>query len=192
MRFSFTFCAFFLCTLAFGQSPGRIITPANPAVNPMNPNGDGFITSHNGLFTSTLDEDQFELPFLPIHQYEPESDEDNQDSGGCSILELVNDPVNGAESAYYYYKDADGIPGNGDEIIVFRFRLARLTNASTGFSILMDTDNRFGNSGPGADPNARVGNMGFEREVNVFNSSGGDGRVKVFNVDGVNSTPAVP
>src|SRR5687768_16803373 len=170
MRYHLTCLALFCVSIGYSQTAGSIIDPASPAANPMNPNGDAYITSTNGVFTGPLDETQFELPFRPIQQYGPESAEDNQASGGCSILELVDDQVNGAESAYYYYKDPDGIANNGDEIIIFRFRLAKFTNGSTGFSILFDLDNKFGFSGPAADPNAIVGNPGFEREVNVYNS----------------------
>ena len=85
--------------------PGSIRDPAVPAINPMDPDGNGYITSTGAAFTGPLDENEFELPFLPLQQFENEHGADNQYAAGCEFYELVNDAVSGADAAYYYYKD---------------------------------------------------------------------------------------
>lgn len=167
---------------ATDPDPGVIKTPAI-LPNPMDPNGDGWITSTGGAFTGPLDETEFELPYIPIPTYEAEPVPDNQVfSSTCTMYELVGDAANGAESTYYYWQDLDGLPDNGDEWLFFRFRVAKL-QTTVGLSILIDTDQKFGIS---ADPNAVVGNPGFELEISVNTSS--SGQVGVYNVDGVSSS----
>ena len=181
----------FFSGTCFAQIPGKIFDPALPATttvpaaHPMDPNGDGFITSTGAAFTpGASDEAEFELPFIPVQQFEIEPGNDNQYGPGCEFYDLINDPASGAAAGYYYYNDPDGIPDNGDELIIFRFRVARFSSGSTGFSVLMDTDYKFGFAGPEADPNAVPGNPGFEREVAAYNSTGVSGGVRVYNVDG--------
>lgn len=185
MRICLLFFAL-MCTGIVCAQPGSIFDPAVPAINPMDPNGDGYITSTGTAFSGPLDVSEFELPFIPFPQYESDPGTDNQYGPGCEFYELVNDPVLGAGVGYYYYHDPNGTPDDGDELMIFRFRLARFSPGSTGFSILIDTDYRFGFTGPEADVNAVPGNPGFEREVAAFNSTGSDGGVRVFNVDGRN------
>jgi hypothetical protein len=68
-----------------------------------------------------------------------------------------------------------------------RLRIGNIISGSKGYSILLDTDGKIGNSGPYADPNyvaatnTSNGNPGFEYEV-VFETNF---NVVVFNVDGV-------
>ncbi|MEO5599915.1 MAG: cadherin domain-containing protein [Cyclobacteriaceae bacterium] len=186
MRIYLICIALFFNGLSLAQGPGSIIDSAIPVVNPLDPNGDGFVTSTGVAFTpGGVDETEFELPFLPIGQYQNEPGDDNQISTGCPIYDLVNDAANNSESSYYYFKDPDGIADNGDEQLFFRFRLARFSNGSTSYSILLDLDNKFGFSGTESDPNAVIGNPGFEKEVAAYTSPGSDGGVRVFNVDGV-------
>src|SRR5688500_17348035 len=182
MRIQLLLLAVLMCALVHAQPPGAIRN-ATGVSNPMDPNGDGFITSTGSAFTGPLDETEFELPFIAIPAYQMEPVPDNQvPSSTCTMYELVGDAANGAESTYYYYQDPDGIPDNGDERIFFRFRIARVTNSAVGLSILIDTDQKFGFSGPDADPNALVGNPGFELEISVITSSGS--QIRVYNVDG--------
>ena len=191
MRIGLTCIPLFFTCMLNAQVPGSIIDPAVPAINPMNPDGNGFITSTDVAFSGPLDENEFELPFLPILQYHSEPGDDNQVLPPCSLFDFVNDPALNVGSAYYYYTDPDGISDNGDELIIFRFRLARFSNGVSGFSVLMDTDYRFGFSGPEADPNAVPGNPGFEREIAAFSSTGSDGGVRVFNVDGKDTASVI-
>ena len=184
MRIYLTCITLLFACILHGQVPGSIHDPASPVINPLNPNGDGFITSTGAAFTGPSDETQFELPFIAVQQYAAEPGADNQYAAGCEFYELVNSPSSDADAGYYYYSDPDGVPENGDELIFFRFRLARFSNGSTAFSFLIDTDYRFGFDGPEADPNAVPGNPGFEKEVAVFNNTGTSGGVRVWDADG--------
>ena len=191
MRRAFTVLFLFIPAIIFAQVPGTIIDPATPAANPMDPNGDGFITSTGAAFNGPLDESEFEIPFLPIAEYQAEPVDDNQLLAGCVLYDLVSDPSQNAESSYYYFRDPDGIPDNGDELLFFRFRLARFSNGATSYSILMDLDNKFGSSGPESDPNAVPGNPGFETEIAAYTAPGQDGGVRVFNVDGMDTATVI-
>lgn len=183
MRIYLILIPLFLGRVSYAQVSGSVLDPAAPAINPLDPNGDGFITSTGVPFSGSGDDEaEFELPFLPLQQYQSEPGADNQYQAGCEIYETVHDEFTSA--GYYFYQDPDAIPDNGDERIFFRLRVARYSNGSTAFSILIDTDYRFGFSGPERDPNAVAGNPGFEKEVAVFNNTGFTGGVRVFNVDG--------
>ena len=63
---------------------------------------------------------------------------------------------------------------------MFRFRLGGTANNSKGYSILIDTDQKFGATGPEADPNYVPGNPGFEIEVVLRTNFG----VGLYDVDG--------
>ena len=189
MRLYLTFSAMLVTSAIFAQVSGSIFDPAVPAINPMDPNGDGYVTSTNVAFTGPSDETQFELPFIPLQQYEHEPAIDG--GSGCKFYDLVNDAQRNAESAYSYFKDPDGIPENGDELLILRLRLASFSTTTCTFSILIDTDYRFGFSGPEADPNAVIGNPGFEKAVSVVTSTGTSGGVRVFTVDGLSAQGAM-
>jgi len=167
------------------------MTAASPPVNPMNPNGDGFITSTGLAFSGPLDETQFELPFIALQGFETEPGADNQYAAGCEFYELTSNASEGADPAYFYFSNPDGIADNGDEKLIFRFRVARFSNGVTAFSILVDTDYAFGFEGAEADVNAVTGNPGFEREIALFNNTGAEGGVRVYNVDGM-AQPTTP
>ena len=68
----------------------------------------------------------------------------------------------------------------------FRLRIGGIISGSKGYSVLIDTDGRMGNSGRYADPNYQAptntsnGNPGFEYEV-VFQTNF---RVEVYDVNG--------
>ena len=84
------------------QVPGSVLDPAVPAINPLNPNGDGFITSSAAAFSGPSDEAEFELAFLPVQQYQAEPAADNQFAAGCQFYELVHDPATNADAAYFF------------------------------------------------------------------------------------------
>lgn len=185
MRTGLTFIVLISPCVLQAQVAGTIVDPAIPAVNAMNPNGDGYVTSTSAPFTGPLDETEFELPFVPFAQYQNEPSSDDPDVAGCAFFDLVSAPSQGARSAYYYFKNPDGIADNADDLIVFRLRVAAYSTASNSFSVLIDTDYRFGFSGLEADPNAVAGNPGFEKEIVVHTNTGSTGGVKVFHVDGM-------
>lgn len=191
MRIWFCIIALIFARVLHAQVAGSIVDPAAPVINPLDPNGDGLVTSTGFPFAGPNDYNEFEISFIPLQQFQPEPGTDNQISPGCEFYELVSDANSNAYPAYYYFSNPDGIADNGDELIYFRFRVARHSNGSTAFSILIDTDYRFGFSGPEADPNAVAGNPGFELEVAVFNNTGISGGVRVFNTDGSSSAAIV-
>ena len=175
---------FFLLVLTFlsfkslSQTPGQIYSPASPTTNPMDPNGDGWISSSGSIFTGGHELSEFEIPFTPINELVPEPSTDQQTGASCGASDIVGDATTGSAGGYYYISDPDGIPDNGDELMIFRMRVARQANGAFGYSFLFDTDFAFGPS----DPNSVSGNPGFE--VEVIYGSGNNNDVLVENVDG--------
>ena len=171
---------------------GDIFTAATPATNPMDPNGDGFITTTGGLFTGapTLEESEFEITYIELPNFGTEPDGDLQTGANCGATEIVENTANSSNGSYYYISDPDGIPDNGDELMLFRMRIAQNPSGAFGYSFLVDTDNLFGFAGATADPNAIAGNPGFEIEV-VLGIQGGGAGVNVFNVDGTTSGASI-
>ena len=162
----------------FAQTPGNIYSPASPTTNPMDPNGDGWITSSGAAFVAGNELPQFEIPFNAVPQLTDENPGDLQTGSSCGPSELVSNASNGAAGAYYYISDPDGIPDNGDELMIFRIRIARQANGAFGYSFLFDTDFKFAD----ADPNAISGNPGFE--IEIIYGSGNNNDILVENVDG--------
>ncbi|MBT8385088.1 MAG: hypothetical protein KJO83_05200, partial [Bacteroidia bacterium] len=95
---------------------GDIFTAATPVTNPMDPNGDGFITTTGGLFTGapTLEESEFEIPYIELPNFGTEPDGDLQTGANCGATEIVENTANSSNGSYYYISDPDGIPDNGD------------------------------------------------------------------------------
>ena len=176
--FVFAICA--IHTL-LGQSPGQVYGPASPTTNPMDPNGDGWITSSGSTFTGGHELPEFEIPFIPVPELTGEPNSDQQTGATCGASDIVGDPNTGSVGGYYYISDPDGNPDNGDELMIFRMRIARQANGAFGYSFLFDTDLAFGPS----DPNSVSGNPGFE--IEVIYGSGNNNDVLVENVDGTTS-----
>ena len=193
--------AFFLSINIFAQGPaginkGLIITAQdsimgnNKGVTPpivLDPNQDGWITDGTNLvvynstnfypFTTNIDLEfnEFEIPYKRIHQYETEPTADLQTGPTCGQSELVDVLVSSYEGGYYYLDETTA----GGPYLLIRERVAQLASGAFGFSVLFDTDGLFGTS---VDPNAVVGNPGFEYEI-LF-SSGSNGKIEVLWVDG--------
>ena len=160
------------------QSPGIIVRPAaGIGVTPLNPNGDGFSSITNSGFT-TSDITQSEIPFkiVPPVFLEPTSDLLRGPAGLYS--DLVRQVVG---SGFYIYNDGTNL--------LFRVRVGSIVSGSKGYSVLIDTDGKMGNTGASADPNYQAattginGNPGFEREVVLETNF----RVAVYNVDGLSN-----
>ena len=83
--------------------------------------------------------------------------------------------------------DASGNYGimirNDGTNLIIRFRLSGYSKNSKAYSLLIDTDQKFGFTGNNADANAVPGNAGFEVEVVLETNFG----VEVYNVDGTTS-----
>ena len=95
---------------------------------------------------------------------------------GGLFSDLVRTSID--ESGLYVFNDGTNL--------LFRMRLGSIVSGSKGYSVLIDTDQKFGAAGAGADPNYQPattgnnGNPGFELEVVLETNF----RVAVYNVDG--------
>ncbi|TRX58821.1 T9SS type A sorting domain-containing protein [Fulvivirga sp. M361] len=157
----------------FGQTPGLIVDPASVAgAAVMDPNGDGYVSTGNGGF-SVNDNSESEIPFQPLTVPSVEPGNDVATGPGCGFTDFADD---GTKYSSAFFLD-------GADNWLFRFRLGGFGPNSKGYSVLIDTDNRFGSSGSQADPNYVVGNPGFEIEIQLVTNFG----VRLYDVDGSTS-----
>ena len=163
------------------QTPGIIVRPAGtsgPIV--LDPNADGYTSLTKAGF-GLNDVTTSEIPYKvvpPVHA-DPTGDLFRGASGGFSDL------VKGIDSSgFYLFNDGANL--------LCRLRMGGIVSGSKGYSILIDTDGKFGNIGADADPNyvpatsGTNGNPGFELEIVLETNS----QVAVYNVDGT-STPVL-
>lgn len=176
-----SFFLLFFLGVSLAQSPGVIVRPAaGNGVTPLNPNGDGFSsTSTNGFVSSDITESEIPYKTIPPVFLEPTAD---LLRGPANLFSDLVRQVDG--SGFYVYNDGTNL--------MFRLRLGSIVSGSKGYSVLIDTDGKIGNTGPNADPNYQAattgvnGNPGFELEVVLETNF----RVAVYNVDGA-STPTL-
>src|SRR6185369_11330799 len=175
-------CLIFITTQSFSQTPGIIVRPAGGAgVSVLDPNGDGFTSSSNSGFT-TSDIVQSEIAFKAMSPVISEPTNDLLRGPGDKFTDIV---TSATDKGLYVYGDGTNL--------LFRLRMGGIVSGSKGYSVMIDTDNKFGAAGPYADPNfipkttGTSGNPGFEIEV-VFETNF---RIAVYNVDG-NSSPTPP
>jgi len=152
---------------------GKIIAPASPALNPMDPNGDGWVTkngipfSNDGIYT-----DEFEFRMFGIPKLKGDVTGDNIGQP-CGITDLIPD-----HDKYSVYALRDE-----NNNLIFRFRVGNNSPSVESWTILLDTDGLFGAD----DPNSTPGNPGFELDITFLkrNNAG----VLVFNIDGIENCP---
>jgi hypothetical protein len=130
----------------------------------LDPNGDGRIASNGTGFTNCAVQINFEemaqfedlrnpsgcsscqRPWTAINQYEPSHDL-WAGGAGCNNTDIVSwGPTQ--PYAYMTVRDPDGICNNGDELLIFRARVASSVNGSFSYSIILDTDLRLGSDDP--------------------------------------------
>ena len=167
----------FFAIISHAQSPGLIVRPAGgPYSSVLDPNQDGYTSlTTSGFTTSDIGSAYSEINYIvvPPAITEPTGDLATGPSGGYSDIVKTVDG-----SGFYIYS-------NGTNIY-FRLRIGSIISGSKGYSILIDTDGKMGNTGPYADPdyvaptNTSNGNPGFEYEV-VYETNF---QVQVFNVNG--------
>ncbi|HZF99822.1 MAG TPA: hypothetical protein VEY71_02420, partial [Chitinophagales bacterium] len=164
------------------QTPGLIIKPHTATISPLDPNGDGFTAaSITGFQLNDLAESELLFKDIPYVALEPTGDLRRGPAGLYS--DIVRDPSTGSGVGVY----------NDGTNLIFRMRLGGTVSGSKCYAILIDTDSKFGASGPNADPNCLPqttgvnGNPGFEIEIDLQTNF----RVAVYNVDGI-SNPSVP
>jgi len=162
-----------------GQTPGMIIkqaTGAGKAV--LDPDGDGYVSKKTPPVTGVQigfvsnDIAESEIPYAAIVKPDPQGDILNGPT--CGFSDIVGTDAAGNNGIMAYYDGTN---------FLFRFRIGRYSTNSKGYSLLIDTDQKFGFTGPNADPNAVPGNPGFEVEIVLETNFG----VEVYNVDGTAS-----
>ncbi|MBA2499234.1 MAG: T9SS type A sorting domain-containing protein [Chitinophagaceae bacterium] len=172
----------FLVFVADAQSPGVIVRPAGgPYSINLDPNQNGFSSATtSGFISNDISESEIQYIIVPPAVTEPTGDLATGPSGGFTDIVKTVDG-----SGFYVYSNGTNIH--------FRLRIGGIISGSKGYSILIDTDGKMGNSGPNADPNyvaptnTSNGNPGFEYEV-VFQTNF---NVAVFNVNGT-TNPGAP
>lgn len=158
-------------TILFSQTPGSIVKyPTSTGRSVLDPDFNGYTsTSSSGFITN--DEAESEIPYLEIPGLISEPISDPLAGPNCSFVDIVTSTD---ESSVYSYLSA---ANNW----LFRFRMGGIAPNSKGYSILIDTDQKLGFSGPNADPNAVSGNPGFEIEISLQTNFG----VYLYDVDGL-------
>ncbi|NOR27270.1 MAG: T9SS type B sorting domain-containing protein [Lutibacter sp.] len=174
-----TLVSFLLFTnLVFSQTKGLIFEPATGAGKAvLDPNGDGYVSNSTAGFINN-DRTESEIPYVPFifPGIEPTSDINNGPNGG--FTDFVD---SGTEDPTMSYVDANNN-------WLFRFRMGSVRPNAKSYSILIDTDGLFGNSGASADPDYTLSNPGFEVEIVLATKFG----VYVYDVDGTpNCTPVI-
>ncbi len=164
-----------LSNIGKAQTPGLIFKPATGAgLVVLDPNADGYSSITNSGFV-TNDRTESEIPFVPLVFPMVEPIGDLGPGPDCGFTDFVDSGVEDLTLSYF-----DGTN------LLFRMRIGIALPASKGYSVLIDTDQKFGLSGANADLNATSGNPGFEIEINLQTNFG----VYVYNVDG--ACPGAP
>lgn len=165
-----TFC---LHLVVGAQTPGLIVKPSVAGKAVLDGNNDGYVSLDPYGFV-TSDETESEIPFVRMVLPSAEPTGDLAQGPNCGFVDLVDDPSN--YSSVYTYLD-------GSNNLLFRFRLGNYAQNSKGYSILIDSDSKFGSSGNNADPNYVEGNPGFEIEIELVTNQG----IRLYAVDGAAS-----
>lgn len=175
----------FLSTLSaslqsLSQVPGSINRQATSVGGRavLDPNGDGYTSATTAGFGND-DVANSEIIYKGIKAYSIEPYGDLRRGPNHGFSDFVPDA--GGNGVYYYF--------NATGQVMFRMRMGAIIPGSKGYSILMDTDGKFGATGAGADPNylpsttGTNGNPGFEIEIVLETNF----RIAIYNVDGTSS-----
>jgi hypothetical protein len=118
-----------------------------------------------------------EIPYKPLKNYGGEPCCDLRRGPDHKFSDFVPDKQN--NGVYWYYSTAKSA-------YLFRMRMGAMIPGSKGFSLLVDTDGKYGNTGDNKDPNyvAKTtginGNPGFEIEIVMETNF----RLAIYNIDG--------
>lgn len=183
---SFFFLFFIVFSVSsFAQTPGLIVRPAGgKGPLTLNPNQDYFTSaSSSGYTTNDITQSEILYKIIKPIVAEPTGDLATGPSGGYSdIVKTVDN------SGCYIFNDGTNL--------LFRLRIGGIVSGAKAYNILIDTDGKMGATGPAADPNyvaptnSGNGNPGFELEVAL--ETGTNGRVAIYNVDGIVNPSASP
>jgi len=133
------------------QTPGLIYE--NSGISILDKNSDGYVSADTAGFISN-DLSESEIGYIPIPVLELEPDSDPIIGPFCSYNDIVD---SGSDDPVLVYFDGTNL--------LFRFRVSGTASNAKGYSILVDSDQKFGFYGSEADPNAKVANPGFEFEI---------------------------
>ncbi len=161
------------------QRSGYINRPATSAAGRtvLDPNGDGYTSATTAGFNSN-DVANSEIAFATVPAFSLEPFGDLRRGPDHLYSDFV--PDQNGDGVYMTYRGTN---------LIFRFRMGTVMPGSKGYSIMIDTDGKFGPTGPYADPNYQPattgvnGNPGFEIEVVMETNF----RVAIYNVDGSSS-----
>ncbi|MCY7291033.1 MAG: hypothetical protein LH615_02515, partial [Ferruginibacter sp.] len=160
------------------QIPGIIVRPAGtagPIVLDTNLNGYTSLTNTGFANNDITNSENLYKVIAPLAA-EPTGDLLRGPSGSFSDIVKIF-----VGSGFYLFT-------NGTNLLC-RLRIGGIVSGSKGYSILIDTDQKFGPSGSYADPNFQAatngnnGNPGFEYEVVLETNF----RVAIYNVDGTSN-----
>jgi hypothetical protein len=168
---------FALPAISHAQSPGQIVkrVSVNTVLDPL-PSTGYTSNSTSGFVSNDVAESRLPFKVITLPFAEPVGDLATGASG--SFTDLVTSPLD--KSGFMCYYDGTNL--------VFRLRAGSISSGAKGYSVLIDADNKAGNSGPQADPNYIAptsngnGNIGFEWEVLL--TTGNTTRVTLYEVDG--------
>lgn len=144
----------------------------------LDPNGDGYTSLTTSGFGLPTDVATSEVPYKIVNSYSIEPFGDLRRGPDHNYSDFVPD---GGQDGFYSFFDGTNF--------MFRFRLGSIMPGSKGYSVLLDTDGKFGASGANADPNFQAattgtnGNPGFEIEIVLETNF----RIAIYNVDGTSS-----
>ncbi len=183
-KLSILLVLFAMSLFSSAQTPGLILTDAGTGATILDPDGDGYVSQKtDGVqigFTNPPNSDvsQSEIPYIPIVTSDPT--DDLEQGRACHFSEIVGDASPDQYAALTYWDSPN-------DAMLFRLRVAYFISNSKAYSVLIDTDAKFGFTGPDADPNAVPGNPGFEIEVVLMTNHG----VDLYDVDGTTNPSLV-
>ena len=183
-RFHLTTFSIFLTLIVFlsfskvvGQTPGLIFEPATGAgAAVLDPNGDGFTSKTTAGFIGD-DQTDSEIPYSSLIFPMVEPNSDLGPGPDCGFTDFVDQ---GDQDPVQSYLDAGGN-------WLFRMRLGSNAPNAKSYSILIDTDGKFGGTGPNKDPQYSSSNPGFEIEIVLSTKFG----VFVYDVNNMNCSPVI-
>ena len=166
--------------IASAQIPGFINRQATIAAGKsvLDPNGDGYTSATTAGFGNN-DVANAEILYNGIKAYSIEPYGDLRRGPNHSYSDFV--PDSAGNGVYHYFSAAQNL--------LFRMRMGAIMPGSKGYSMLLDTDGKFGATGANADPNylpnttGTNGNPGFEIEIVLETNF----RIAIYNADGTSS-----
>jgi len=168
---------FLINVTSYAQLPGFINRQATNAAGRLilDPNSDGYTSATLAGFGND-DVSNSEIIFTGIRAYSIEPFGDLRRGPDHKFSDFV--PDTSGNGVYHHFSSSNNL--------LFRMRMGSVMPGSKGYSMLLDTDGKFGATGANADPNFQAtttgtnGNPGFEIEIVLETNF----RIAIYNVDG--------